>query len=120
MLTSCADPTMFDACAGCWKSVERKKQHPMYATTSHEIGLRPPSLAQLPTKWFAQSGTFSKEFANANRFGELRNFSTLHTAPTRSKIHHTLDQGWRGDAHSGMLYASTGPLRKRGAEQRIF
>lgn len=93
----------------------------MYSTTSHEIGLRAPTIAQLPTKWFAQSGTFSKEFMNATKFGESRKtFTTLSTAMTRSKFHHSLDQGWRGDAHSAYLYASTGPYRKTGSNQRTL
>ena len=93
----------------------------MYTTTSHEVGLRPPSIAQLPTKWFASSGTFSKEFMNASKFGEApRAFTTLDTAMTRNKFHHTLDQGWRGDAHSSMLFAAPDARRKIGAEQRIF
>mmetsp|Transcript_1946 Transcript_1946/g.4951 ORF Transcript_1946/g.4951 Transcript_1946/m.4951 type:complete len:173 (-) Transcript_1946:112-630(-) len=104
-----------------WKKVDRKRQHPMYSTTSHEIGLRQPTIAQLPTKWFAQSGTFSKEFMNANRFGESRKtFTTLNTAMSRSKFHHSLDQGWRGDAHSAFLYASTGARHPKGSGQRIL
>jgi hypothetical protein len=58
---------------------------------------------------------------NANKFGESRKaFTTLSTSMTRNKFHHTLDQGWRGDAHSAMLYASAGPRCKLGSEQRIF
>ncbi|KAJ1627809.1 hypothetical protein T492DRAFT_1021972 [Pavlovales sp. CCMP2436] len=104
-----------------WKSFERRKQHPMYSTSSHEVGLRPPTLAALPTKWFGGSGTFSKEFMNANKFGESRRaFTTLHTSMTRNNVHHTLDQGWRGDSHSAMLFAPTGAKRKLGSEQRVY
>mmetsp|Transcript_23406 Transcript_23406/g.72927 ORF Transcript_23406/g.72927 Transcript_23406/m.72927 type:complete len:173 (+) Transcript_23406:1896-2414(+) len=104
-----------------WTTVERKKQHPMYSTTSHDIGFKPPTIAQLPTKWFAQSGSFSKEFMNAARFDAVRpTFTTLNTSISRNKFAHALDQGWRGDAHSSALYARTGEFRKMGSEQRIM
>jgi hypothetical protein len=58
---------------------------------------------------------------NASKLGEpTKAFTTLDTAMTRNKFHHTLDQGWRGDAHSSMLFAATGAGRKLGSEQRIF
>lgn len=91
----------------------------MYSTSAHEVGLKPPTIAQLPMKWFAQSGTFSKEFQNADR-GDVRNLSTLQTSSMRSNVHHALDQGWRGDAHSSMLYAANGRRRKIGSQQRVF
>mmetsp|Transcript_11153 Transcript_11153/g.37975 ORF Transcript_11153/g.37975 Transcript_11153/m.37975 type:complete len:94 (-) Transcript_11153:333-614(-) len=93
----------------------------MYTTTSHDIGFRAPQTAQLPTKWFAQSGTFSKEFMNANKFGESRKtFTTLNTSMVHNPFHHALDQGWRGDAHASSLYVTTGARRPLGSGQRLL
>lgn len=58
-----------------------KKEHPMYRTTSAEIGAKAPTVANAPTRYYGRKGAFMKEFGAAGNFRA----SGLNTNLTQTK-----------------------------------
>jgi len=63
-----------------------KMEHPLYITTSNQIGLKRPSLATYTAEKHPRSQKFSSSF-NRKMFGD----QGLNTSMTRSKFHESLD-----------------------------
>ena len=55
-------------------------QHPLYRTSAHVYGERPPAIQEMPSKYFGNSHSFTSTFAG----GMHRDFG-LNTAITHSK-----------------------------------
>jgi len=63
-----------------------RKQHPIYATTNNDYGLRKVSQIDMPDSYAGSNGRFTKTFA-----GGASKISSLNTAITKSKVHKLLD-----------------------------
>ena len=72
-----------------------KKEHPIYNTTSSEIGKLPMQHSDFPMRWYGLEGVFTAKWENA--LPKTRVSTGLNTAMDRSKHHHEYDQGWRGN-----------------------
>ena len=68
---------------------EVKKQHPIYQTTSHMIGFKPPNDSEKNDKYLPQTNTFTSRFN-----GVLYRDHGLNTSITRSKVHDKLSSDW--------------------------
>ena len=61
--------------------------HPLYKTSSMEIGSKPPQAHQLPERFFPRSSRFSSSFLA----GHTEN-TALKSHPSKSRIHQSLDR----------------------------
>ena len=104
---------------------EAKTEHPIYASTTMEIGKLPMQPTDFPMRWYKKTasaparlspcsfspltrlsllhplhrygleGMFTEQWASA--LPKTRVATGLNTAMDRSKHHHEFDQGWRGN-----------------------
>mmetsp|Transcript_26208 Transcript_26208/g.52531 ORF Transcript_26208/g.52531 Transcript_26208/m.52531 type:complete len:181 (-) Transcript_26208:504-1046(-) len=74
-------------------------EHPIYATSSSEIGKLTVEHTDLPLRWYGLEGDFTRTWDSALPFTlpKTRVSSGLNTALDHSDIHHTMDQGWSGN-----------------------
>ena len=73
--------------------VGQKKEHPIYSTTTSDIGKMPIQMTDYPMRWYGTEGGFTGGWVAPPK--TLGNAS-LTTAIDRSNIHPTYDQGWSG------------------------
>ena len=76
-----APPSRFQKLS--WKPV-KEEQHPLYQTTSSDIGARVPSVHELPMKWHGIKGQFSGAPAGSNAY---RTAPLNSSRPRRSYVY---------------------------------
>lgn len=72
-----------------------KAEHPIYATSSQEIGQLGIQATDLPMRWYGLEGQFTAQWNAA--LPKTLVATGLNTAMDRSKFAHEYDQGWRGN-----------------------
>lgn len=72
-----------------------KQEHPIYTTTSSEIGRLPIQYTDFPMRWYGTEGAFTKSWGDV--LPKTKVNTGLNTSFDRSKFHHDYDQGWRGN-----------------------
>lgn len=80
------------------KTAKQRAEHPIYQTTSTEIGRLHMQESDLPMRAYPLKGTFTQSWGVA--LPKTRVNSGLNTALDRSDVHNTQDQGWSG--HLGL------------------
>jgi len=76
------------------RHTKARQEHPIYATTSSEIGKLQMQHSDLPMRYYGLEGTFTASWGMA--LPKTKVNSGLNTAFDRSGIHHVYDQGWSG------------------------
>jgi len=75
-----------------------KAEHPIYATTSSEIGKLGIQFSDLPMRWYGLEGRFTTACTSGGTvLPKTRVNSALNTSFDHSGIHHVYDQGWSGN-----------------------
>ena len=72
--------------AEAWAYSAHKKAHPVYATSSQQIGAKKPCQHEMQEVWAGIKG-------GIEGFGPSKRSSSLNTAVRTSKVHHSMD-GW--------------------------
>ena len=79
----------------------QKAEHPIYQTTSAEIGKMDMQATDFHMRWYGLAGTFTTAHTGGGAVLPKSRVSTgLNTAFDRSVVHPTMDQGWSG--HLGL------------------
>jgi len=74
------------------RHAKARKEHPIYETTSSEIGRLALQGTDLPMRWYGLEGEFTAQWNSA--LPKTRVSTGLNTSHDHSDIHHTMDQGW--------------------------
>ena len=72
-----------------------KAEHPIYNTSTSEIGKLSMQSSDFPMRWYGLQGEFTNQWAAA--LPKTRVATGLNTSMDRNKFHHEYDQGWRGN-----------------------
>lgn len=76
----------------------QRPEHPIYQSTSSEIGKLTMVAGDMPMRFYPIEGRFTRQWDSAP--SKTRVNTGLNTAIDRSDVHHTYDQGWSG--HLGL------------------
>jgi len=85
--------TCIDEC-NMMRSKLMKEEHPIYQTSSSEVGKMGLQASDLPMRWYGLEGRFTNGWAAA--LPKTRVNNGLNTSMDRSDIHFSFDQGWSG------------------------
>jgi hypothetical protein len=77
-----------------------KPEHPIYTTTTSEVGKLPLQATDLHMRWYGLEGMFTKSWGDV--LPKTLVNSGLNTSMDRSVVHPTHDQGWSG--HLGLTH----------------
>lgn len=72
----------------------QRAEHPIYQTTSTEVGALGLGATDLHMRWYGLEGKFTKSWGES--LPKTRVNTGLNTSFDRSNIHPTYDQGWSG------------------------
>lgn len=90
------------------KTSMQRPEHPIYQTSSSDIGRLTMQGADMPMRWYGLKGQFTTAQAPPEALPKTRVNTGLNTAMDRSNVHPTFDQGWSG--HLGLTDFNIGSL----------
>lgn len=70
-----------------WQYTNRRQEHPLFPTTTGQLGRLDPTLADMPPLWTGKQGVFTQTFA-----GGMQRDTSLNCSVWKSRVHNTLDQ----------------------------